>query len=204
VRDVVVTRVQYGGPPRGSRNLEERLMVRFPGAYRALAALGQRLLSPRSRMRRALLRRALVSGWAAFYRRDFELMLVRYAPDVEYEFNPGLQTLGLGGTFRGHEGMVEALDKLAEAWESMELVPAYILDLGDHVLFLGFNRSRARASEVRLEAEFAQLATVREGLAAHDQAFFSWEEGLRAAGLDPDAIALPSHGKTGQLASSAG
>jgi ketosteroid isomerase-like protein len=191
MRDVVVTRVQYSGPPRRSRNLEERLMVRFPGAYRALAAMSQRLLSPRSRMRRALLRRALVSGWAAFYRRDFELMLVRYGPDVEYEFNPGLQTLGLGGTFRGHEGMVEALDKLAEAWESMELVPAYILDLGGHVLLLGFNRSRARASEVRLEAEFAQLVTVREGLAVHDQAFFSWEEGLLAAGLDPDAIALP-------------
>ena len=34
-------------------------------------------------MRRAGLRWGLLSGWAAFNRRDFELMLVRYAPDVE-------------------------------------------------------------------------------------------------------------------------
>jgi hypothetical protein len=39
MRDVVVTRVQHSGPPRRSRSLEERLMVRFPGAWRALAAL---------------------------------------------------------------------------------------------------------------------------------------------------------------------
>jgi ketosteroid isomerase-like protein len=203
MRDVVVTPMKYSGPPRRSRNLEERLIVRFPAIYRRQAALVFGLLSPRSRLRRALLRRALVSGWAAFYRRDFELMLARYAPNVEFEFNPGLQTLGLNGTFHGHEGVVEALDKLAEAWESWELEPAYILDLGDRVLFLGFNRSRARASEVQLEAEFAQLVTLREGLGAHDQAFFSWEEGLRAAGLDPDAIALPVRGTTSQAASSA-
>jgi ketosteroid isomerase-like protein len=192
MRDVVATRVQYSGPRR-SRNLEERLMVRFSGVYRALSALVLRQLSPRSRLRRALLRRALVSGWAAYYRRDFELMLVRYAPDVEFEFDPGMQTLGLGGKFRGHKGMVEALDKLAEVW-SFELEPAYIVDLGDRVLFLGLNRSHARASGVQLEEEFAQLVTVREGLAAHDQAFFSWEKGCRAAGLDPRAIPLPSRG----------
>lgn len=64
-------------------------MVRFPGAWRTLSALGQRVLSPHSRLRRALLRRNVVSGWAAASRRDFELMLVRYAPDVEVEFDPG-------------------------------------------------------------------------------------------------------------------
>jgi hypothetical protein len=38
-------------------------MVRFPGAWRALFALLQRLLSPRSRLRRALLRRNVVLAW---------------------------------------------------------------------------------------------------------------------------------------------
>jgi ketosteroid isomerase-like protein len=189
--------VEYSGPLRRSRNLEERLMVRFPSLYRRQAALVFRWLSPRSRLRRALLRRALVSGWCAFYRQDFKLMLVRYAPDVELEFNPGMQTLGLGGTFRGHEGMVEAFGKLAEVWESWELEPAYIVDLGDRVLFLGLNRSRARASGVPLEQEFAQLVRSRGGLGTHDQAFFSWREGLRAAGLDPEAIRLPARRKAG-------
>ena len=63
-------------------------MVRFPSLYQRLAALVQRLFSPRSRLRRAILRRGLLSGWAAFSRRDFELTLVRYAPNLEVEFRP--------------------------------------------------------------------------------------------------------------------
>jgi hypothetical protein len=204
MRDVVVTRVERSGPPRRERDLVERLMVRFPDAYRHLAAWVFLRLSPRSRVRRALLRRSLISAWDAFYRRDFELILVRYAPDVEYEFGPGLQTLGLGGVFRGHEGMLEAFGKQAEAWESWELEPSYIVDLGDRVLSLGFNRSRARASGVTLEQEFAVLMTVQDALIVRNQNFFSWEECLRAAGLDSEAITLPSRRKSGQVTASTG
>lgn len=44
--------------------------------------------------------------------------------------------------------------------------------------------------------EIEQLA-VRGVLVAHEQEFLAWEKGLRAAGLDPDAIALPSPAKGG-------
>jgi ketosteroid isomerase-like protein len=143
----------------------------------------------------------MTSAFAAFYRQDFELILVRFAPDVVYELDPGLQTLGLAGTFRGHEGMLEAFGKLTEAWESWQLEPAYIIDLGDRVLFLGFNRSRARGSGVQLEEEYAQLVTLPDGVVTHFQAFFSWEECLRAAGVDPAALTLPARGKPGKAAS---
>jgi ketosteroid isomerase-like protein len=204
MRNVVVTRVQHSGPPRRKRNLEERLIVRFPSLYRRLAALVFRLLSPRSRLRRALLRRAFLSGWASFDRRDFELNLVFFAPDAEFEFPSGMQTLGLADSFRGHERRIEALDKIFEVWDSSEFGPAYILDLGDRLAFLGFWRAEARTSGVPLEQEFAQLVTVRDGLITRDQTFFSWQEGLRAAGLDPDAISLPLRGRTGQAARDAG
>jgi hypothetical protein len=46
------------------------------------------------------------------------------------------------------------------------------------------------------------LVTLREGLAVRDVHFFTWEEGMRAAGLDPDAIALPSRGKPAGSATS--
>jgi ketosteroid isomerase-like protein len=202
--NLVVTPVEYSGPPRRSRTFEERLMVRFPPLYRRFAALVLGL-SPRSRLRRVVLRRAAVSGWAALGRRDFKLMLVRYSPEVEFEFNPGMQTLGLSGTFRGHAGRVDALDKLAETWGSLETEPAYVLDLGDRVLALGFIRARARESGVPLEEKLAQLITPGDdGLITHDQTFYSWEEGMRAAGLDPNAIALPSREKAGQAARGAG
>jgi ketosteroid isomerase-like protein len=203
MEDVVVTRVRCNGPPMRSRNLAERLEVRFPSLCRRLYALAQRrVLTPRSRLRRAILRRGNISGWAAFNRGDFELMLARYAPDVEFEFDPGEQTLGRSGTFRGHEAMARALaEQYFEGWGQFGLEPAYILDLGDRVLCLGFQHARGHASGVQLEQENAQLVTVREGLVTRDVHFFTWEEGLRAAGLDPDAIALPKRRQGGHAAS---
>jgi ketosteroid isomerase-like protein len=201
--NVVVIPVEHGGPSRRSRNFEERLMVRFPSLYRRLSALVFGF-SPRSLLRRAFVRRAVVSGWAAFARRDFELMLVRFAPDVEVEFQPGLQTLDLGGTYHGHEGLVEGLSKLFEVFDTSEAEPAYVLDLGNRFLNLVLVRSRARTSGVPLEQTVGQLLTVREGLVAREQSFFSWEEGMRAAGLDPNAITLPSRKRTTQTAGSAG
>jgi ketosteroid isomerase-like protein len=205
MQDVVVTRVNHSGPPRRSRNLEERLMVRFPGAWRALTALGQRTFSLRSRLRRALLRRNVVSGWDAASRRDFELMLVRYAPDVELEFDPEFEPLGMGGTFRGQEGLLKMYQAFAgDAWERWDVTPAMVLDLGDRVVVLGVFRMPGTASGLQFEREWAQLMTVRDGLVVRDQGFFGWDKGLRAAGLDPDAIALPSREKVGQGSRSAG
>jgi ketosteroid isomerase-like protein len=200
MRTVVITEVQCSGPPRRSRNLEERFLLRFPSLLRRGARIFSRL-SPRSRLRRAFLRRALVSGWAAFNRRDFELRRVFFAPDVESELPPGTQTLGLSGMFRGHAAMEQAISEFAESWSSWGLEPAYILDLGDRLLCLGFFRGRGQASGVQLEQEYAQLLTLREGLVTRDEGWFRWEEGLRAAGLDPDAIALPKRGKAGHEAS---
>ena len=178
-------------------------MVRFPALFRRLVAFANRRLSnPRSRLRRALLRRANISGWAALSRRDFKLRRAFFTSDVESELPPEPQTLGLTGTFRGYEAIEQALDEWADGWGASELVPAYILDLGDRLLLLGFYRARGQASGLELEQEFAQLLTLREGLASRDQFWFQWEEGLRAAGLDPDAIALPRRRKAGQVASS--
>lgn len=74
-----VTPLAGGARPRSSRSLDERLMIRLPGSYRVSAALIRGLVRPETRLRRRFLRRAVVSGWAAVQRRDFELMLVRYA-----------------------------------------------------------------------------------------------------------------------------
>lgn len=179
-------------------------MVRFPGAWRVLSALAFRVFSPSSRLRRASLRRTVVSGHDAASRRDYELMLVRYAPDVEIEADAGFEALGVGGTFQGHEGFVKWIQAFGEAWERWEVRPAAVLDLGDQLLVLGGFRLPGNVSGLELEQEFAQLITLRRGLVAHQREFMSWERGLRAAGLDPDAIALPSRGKAGQAAIRAG
>jgi hypothetical protein len=54
------------------RTLDERLFVRWPGAYAALSRAVNRL-SPRSRLRRALVRRATLSAWASWARDDLDV-----------------------------------------------------------------------------------------------------------------------------------
>jgi ketosteroid isomerase-like protein len=191
MREVVVTRVQQSGPPRRSRNLVERLMVRFPSLYPRFAALIFGRLGPRSRLRRAVGWRAVLSGWASFDRRDFELNQMFFAPDVEFEYVGGMQTLGVGApAARGYAARSEAFGELLDVWAS-DLELAYLVDVGDRMLNLGFWRTRTHASGVPLEQEFAQLLTLRDGLVSREQYFFSWQEGFRAADLDSDAIAVP-------------
>jgi hypothetical protein len=168
-------------------------MVRFPSLYRRVVPLLFRL-NPRSRLRRTLLRRAVDSGWTSFDRRDFELNNLYFATDTEFEFPAAMQTIGMPASFRGHEGRIEGMNNVFDIWGS-ELEPVYLLDFGDNrLLNLGVWHLRGRSSGVPLEQELAQLVTFRRGLVIRDQNFMSWEEGLRAAGLEPDAVALPGSG----------
>jgi ketosteroid isomerase-like protein len=181
----VVTRVVFDGPAPAERSLTDRLTVRFPRLARALLSIGIRLTTPRSRVRRDGLRRVLRSGWAAAPRKDWELMFVRYSPDVVWEIPEEFRTLGFAESYRGHEGLAEGLERFSEAFESWEIRPDRALDLGDRVLALGSFRGKARASGVEWQQEFSQLVTLANGLVVRDRFFYSWEQGLRAAGLDP-------------------
>jgi len=149
-------------------------------------ALGIWLTTPRSAIRRDGLRRVLRSGWAAAPRKDWELMFVRYSPEVIWEIPEEFQTLGFAASYRGHAGLVQGLEQFSEAFESWEILPARALDFGDRVLALGRFRGKARASGVEWEQKFSQLVTLQRGLVARDRFFYSWGQGLKAVGLDPD------------------
>ena len=145
-----------------------------------------RFAGPSSGARRDGLRRVLRSGWAAAPRKDWELMFVRYSPEVVWEIPEEFQTLGFAESYHGHEGLREGFEQFAEAFESWELRPEKAIDFGDRVLALGSFRGKARASGVEWEQKFAQLVTLDKGLVVRDRFFYSWEQGLRAAGLDPE------------------
>ena len=188
--DPVITKIDCGGTPERGRNLEEHLMVRLPFLSRRLAVAFTRL-DPRSRIRRGFLRRSVISGYAAFNRHDLDLMLVRYAPDARFEYSPGEQTLGLDGTFVGPDEIRRGIEMLFDGWDRQE-EPFCVIDLGDRVLVLSFARTRGHSSGIQLEQEFSDLITIgHDGLIVHEQAWFSWEQGLVAAGLGPEAVPLP-------------
>jgi ketosteroid isomerase-like protein len=182
----VVTRVVFDGPVPTRRTVTDRLTVRFPRMARMLLATGIRLSGPRSAVRRDGLRRVLRSGWAAARRKDWELMCVRYSPEVVWEIPEEFQTLGFDESYHGHEGLVQGLEKFSEVFESWEILPARALDFGDRVLALGSFRGKARASGVEWQQKFSQLVTLEKGLVVRDRFFYSWDQGLRAAGLEPE------------------
>jgi ketosteroid isomerase-like protein len=183
----VVTRVVFDSPVPTERSLTDRLTVGFPRTARLVFAVGMRLCGPRSRVRRDGLRRVLRSGWAAAPRKDWELMFVRYSPQVVWEIPEEFQTLGFAESYRGHDGLVEGLEQFSEAFESWEIRPAKALDFGDRVLALGSFRGKARASGVEWEQEFSQLVALEHGRVVRDRFFYTWAQGLRAAGLEPEA-----------------
>jgi hypothetical protein len=186
VAPAVAQRIREGRVRR-SRTLDERAMVHFPRLYARLASAGSRL-SPRSRLRQQVLHHQLLSGWAAASRGDFELVQTRYAPELVYEFNPELVTLGLPARVEGRDAWLAAISEFRSVWTEWRFTPSYLLDLGERVVNLGRAWYRGDASGVELEIEYAQLIEHRSAIVLHERDFTGWPAALKAAGIDPDVL----------------
>jgi ketosteroid isomerase-like protein len=172
------------------RTLDERFFVRWPGAYAALSRAAQ-LLSPRSRLRRALLRRSILSGWAAWTREDLDLMLVRYAPHFQLEIPREWVAAGMRSTYQGHAGLREWAADMREAWERIDATPEEIVDAGNPVVVLGHFRLRARGSGIELDTPVGVVFWIERGLTVRQPTFTDWDEALRAAGIPTAAVGEP-------------
>jgi hypothetical protein len=169
------------------RSLDERLFVRWPGAYTTLARAMSHL-PPRSRLRRALLRRQVLSGWAAWTRGDLDLMLVRYALDYQFEPQREMATAGMRSVYRGHAGFREAAADLRDAWARADLEPLEVFDAGNFFVVLGHFRPRGGASGIELDSQFGGVYWVERGLVVRERLFFDWDDALRAAGISAPPV----------------
>jgi ketosteroid isomerase-like protein len=164
------------------RTLEERLMVRWPRGYAALSRAVNRL-PPRSRVRRALLRRNALSGWGAWVRGDLDLCLVRFAPEWRYDAPPEWLIAGMSSVYRGHAGLREWFAELREGWEILDHTPLEVVDAGDAFAFLCKIRLRARASGIELDTRLGQVFWIERGLVVRERDFSDWDEALRVLGI---------------------
>jgi ketosteroid isomerase-like protein len=164
------------------RTLDERLMVRLPSAYAAVARAVNRL-PPRSRLRRAVLRRNALSGWGAWVRGDLDLCVVRFAPDWHYDAPREWLIAGMPGVYRGHAGLREWSADLREAWEFLDHTPLEVIDAGDVIAFLCRIRLRARTSGIEIDSRLGQVFWIERGLVVRERDFADWGVALRAAGI---------------------
>jgi uncharacterized protein len=183
-QNVEVVRTPIGSDARlpTRRTLDERLFVRWPGIHHALAgALSRR--PPRSRLRRALLRRAVLSAFAAVRRQDIEVWLLGWSSDAQLDVLPDLRAAGMRTTYHGHPGLRELMSDWADAWEQIEVVPQEIVDAGDPVVALGHFHLRARGSGIEFDSPLAFVWWSERGLVTRQRDFSDWDEALEAAGL---------------------
>jgi ketosteroid isomerase-like protein len=164
------------------RTLDERLMVRWPGLWVALSRALQ-ALPPRSRLRRALLRRNALSGWGAWVRGDLDLCLVRFAPDYQYDAPQEWLIAGMPSVYRGHAGLREWSAELREAWEFLDHTPLELVDAGDVMAFLCKIRLRARVSGIEIDSRLGQVLWIQRGLIVRERDFSDWDEALRVVGI---------------------
>jgi len=100
-------------PVRRHRTVDERLAVRLPKLSNALTR-GMRSLPLRSRLRAALTKRVIREGLAAYNRRDWDVILSGYHPDVENDVH---HVAGIEGVHHGHAGWRGYWQDWFEAWD---------------------------------------------------------------------------------------
>jgi ketosteroid isomerase-like protein len=164
------------------RRLVERLGLLFPRALAFFARLAWRR-PPRSRLRRALIRRAAQLGLEATNRGDFEAAFALYHPDIELTATGTFVTLGFDPVYRGREERIRFQERWHADWGEFRFEPEELIDLGERVLLVGRVKGSGLSSGVAVDNDWADLFTISTGRVIREQVFFDRAEALEAAGL---------------------
>jgi ketosteroid isomerase-like protein len=174
------------------RSFDERFFVRWPAAYAALLRIVFRR-PPRSRLRRSLLRLAVLKGWGAWRRDDLDVLLLACAPDYRFEPPPEWLAAGMRSVYSGHAGLRDWAADMREAWETIDVTPLEILDAGDVTVVLARTHLRARGSGVEFDEPLGLTYRWSSGgLIRHQRDFLDWDRALSSAGIDAAAVSGPS------------
>jgi ketosteroid isomerase-like protein len=117
----------------------------------------------------------------AYNRRDAEAAIALSDPEIVWSPVFARMTEGRG-TYRGHAGMRQYFEDLAEFSEEGHAEFSEVHDLGDQVLALG-HVSMTFASGVELDQELAVLMSWRNGKCVEGRSWLSHAEALEAAGV---------------------
>jgi ketosteroid isomerase-like protein len=168
---------------RRHRSLDERVFVRFPAAYRKFAAFWSRL-RPGSRLRRLLLLQLAAQGASAANRRDFDVVLAGFDPEIDlWIARGGLNVPDYAGRHHGHAGYREAWRRLLEAFDDLTWEPEELIDAGDRLIIVNRWSGHGAGSGVPVNQLMFQVYTLRRGLVVKQEDFADRGEALEAVGL---------------------
>jgi ketosteroid isomerase-like protein len=102
-------------------------------------------------------------------------------PDVIYE--DSVLPDHIGEAYRGHGGLLRAVESWFEPSEWVTVEFERIIDAGDRVVSIHKARTKARHTGIEIDTPLAYLWTLRDGKVVHIRAFVDVEQALQAAGL---------------------
>lgn len=110
--------------------------------------------------------------YTAFGRGDVPALLGLLAEDVDWLFNGRSQDIPFAGRWQGQDEMMEFFRIVGETCEVLVFGPNEVITLGEHVLSLGHERVRVRATGREFETDWAHLFTVQNGQVVRVREFY--------------------------------
>ena len=116
----------------------------------------------------------------AFNHLDVDAVAAQADPDMElHEWPTGPDPR----TYRGPEGIRQALDTWFESWEWMKIEIVDLEEVGEQVLVTLHQRAQGRGSKVEVEITSYNVYTFDDGKLIRMQLFTEHQPALEAAGL---------------------
>ncbi|MGO7669839.1 nuclear transport factor 2 family protein [Rhizobium ruizarguesonis] len=119
--------------------------------------------------------------FAAIGSSDREALLALVAEDIEWII-PG-EDWPLAGTYRGHAGLADLLDRASRSMET-STEPREFVAQGDRVLVVGFASGKVKATNKPFEDDWIFAITVRDGRLTRIQEYIDTQALARAAQMD--------------------
>ena len=126
-------------------------------------------------------------GVEAYNRRDLDVVVLGYHPDLEYYPYREFVEAGLAERcYRGPAGYKRYIEGTNDVWGSeVRLFPTEFFDLGDRVALLADMPMRGQASGVPLAETYASVMTLAaDGRVVRVEDYLRRDQALSAVGLD--------------------
>lgn len=110
--------------------------------------------------------------YAAFGRGDMTTLIALLDEHVDWTFNGRPRDIPFAGRWQGQAQVADFFKKVAETCEVLSFGPNEIIPMGEHVLSLGQEQVRVRATGRIFETDWAHLFTVRNGCVVQLREFY--------------------------------
>jgi SnoaL-like domain len=168
------------------RDLLDWLSLRAPAVGTAIST-GVVRLKLGSPLRRRLIHLEIKRGFSAMARSDIDVNVLLYEPGTEVWMH-GMDSVGVGGCFRGREGVRALYREIDDAFDPWGWTIDRLVDSGDRLAvrgdFVGYGRGSGVKTELTSGGTLMEISS--RGKIARQEWFVEqngWERVLEAAGL---------------------